>query len=309
MTRLRDAWEHLWFEEATPLSVAATRTIVALHSLWILLSRPDIPSLAGWPSPFLTSVPRATLVRFAIGAPASAEWTLFTILHLALVGAAAGLLSRISCLVAGLLLYHFAPFEELIVGMPHTFFGGLTLPCLALLVLSFAPTPRRGEAPSAEYRWPVALIQLLFTFNYFFAWVAKMRFAHLQWFTAANIRNWAIENWAMSSPPGALHIASSPMFCWLFAIGTFVLELSFPIVVVSKMARRIFVPMALLGHIGIIYTLNIMFPSLPLLLLYVNWDWVTLLLRRTICGQGHPEQDGVRETSKPNQEPDQAVAH
>ena len=47
--------------------------------------------------------------------------------------------------------------------------------------------------------------------------------------------------------------------------------------------------MAFLGHIGIVYTLGITFPSIFLLLLFVNWDWVALRVQRV--SRRHQQRD------------------
>lgn len=266
--------------------------VLALQALWILLSRPDIPRLASWPRPFFSGISKAQALRFGIGLfPESVEWTLFAVLHIALIAVLAGVTRRFVLFSAGLLLYHFAPFEEIIVGIPHTFFGGLTVPMLGLTVLAFAGMPtRRTTEWSPEYRWPVALIQLLFSLNYFCAALAKFRFSRLGWFTAENIRRWSIENWAVTTPPWSLTVASSPFLCWMIALSTLLLETLFPLCVVSRTARRILVPMAFFGHIGIVYTLGIAFPSILLLLLFVNWDWVALRLPG--ASRGDEQTDG-----------------
>jgi hypothetical protein len=281
MTRLKNLWDALWFDESSATMLRATRAILCLQALWLLLSRPDLPDLVSWPHAFFAGRPAAELARFAIGVfPPDVEWSLYRLLHAALLLALSGFMPRLSTAISGLLLYHFAPFEEIIVGMPHTFFGGLTVPTLGLLILSFARQPGEAGVRSPEYRWPVTAVQLLFTFNYFFAGIAKLRFGHLQWFTGGNIRNWAIENWAVTTPPWSLLVADSMVLCWMIAISTFVIELFFPLVLVSRNARRLFVPMAFVGHVGIVKTLGIMFPSAPLLLLFVNWDFVTERLER-----------------------------
>jgi hypothetical protein len=275
---MRTLWDRVWFSDGSAVQFRAVRVILALQSLWILLSRPDIPQLASWPHAFFTAIPTPEL-RFGFGAlPPAAEWMLFAALHAILIAVIVGRWTRPLMAVAGLLLYHFAPFEEMIVGGPHTFFGGLTVPAVGFLVLAFAEVPKNEEW-SPEYRWPVAVVELLFSFNYFCAALAKFRFSGRLWFTATNIRNWVVENWAWTHAPWTLTVAASPVLCWGIAISTLVVEFFFPLVLVSRTARRILVPMAFLGHIGIVYTLGISFPSLPLLLLFINWEWLRAWIR------------------------------
>lgn len=266
-------WERVWFRPAHPLCLTATRMILALQALWILLSRPDLPDLARWPAEFLVLAGRALPARFGIvGLPVGVEQALFVVLHAALVAALAGLRPRVTCLLSGLLLYHFAPFEEVVTGLPHTAFGGLTVPTLGLLVLSFAESPPWRGAPSADYRWPFALVQLLFAFGYFFPTLAKLRFSGPGWFTADNIRYYALGNFAVTGAPLAPWVAQRPLVCRLIALGTLALEGLSPLVVFSRAFAMAFVPAALVFHIGIVLVIGYFFPSLPLLLLLLDWD-------------------------------------
>ena len=266
-------WERVWFRPAHPLCLTAARVILAAQALWILLSRPDLPDLARWPAGFWVLSGRALPARFGIvGLGVDVEHALFLVLHVALLAALLGLRPRLACLVSGLLLYHFAPFEELVARMPHTAFGGLTVPTLGLLVLSFAEAPPWRGAPSADYRWPFALVQLLVAFSYFFPALAKLRFSGPGWFTADNIRYYALGNFAVTAAPLAPWVAERPLVCRLIALGTLALEGLSPLVVFSRAFAMAFVPAALVFHIGIVLVIGYFFPSVPLLLLLLDWD-------------------------------------
>jgi hypothetical protein len=266
-------WERVWFRPAHPLCLTATRAIVSLQALWMLLSRPDLPDLARWPSEFWVLAGRALPTRFGIvGLPLRVEQGLFVLLLVSLLAALAGVRPRLACLLSGLLLYHFAPFEEAIAGMPHTAFGGLTVPVLVLLVLSFAESPPRSGAPSPEYRWPFALAQLLFAFGYFFPTLAKLRYSGIGWYTADNIRHYALGNLAVTGAPLAAWVAERPLVCGAIALGTLLLEGLSPLVVLSPAVAMAFIPAALVFHVGIVFVIGYFFPSLPLLLLLLDWD-------------------------------------
>ena len=278
---VRALWDRVWFSPGSSFTLAVTRALVAAQALWIVLSRPDLPNLAAWPREFWLPVHALTRIRFGLTASLPIEQGLFALLHVSLVAAGLGVRPRLSCFVSATLLYHFAPLEEIIVGMPHTFFGGLTLPVLALFILSFAAVPRSGQAVSPEYRWPVALIQLLFSLNYFLAALAKLHYARGPgWFTGPTIQAYLLGHWSMTAPPWALWAAERPLVCWGIALGTMLLELLFPLAVVSPRAAMLLVPGALLFHIGILMTMRIFFPSLLLLLLFVDWDRLAQWSRR-----------------------------
>jgi hypothetical protein len=273
--RLRAAWERLWFQPASPLGPIAARTILAAHALWLVLSRPDLPDVPGWPAEFWRGVDPLMPLRFGIGlVPVAVERVLFAALHGTLVAALLGIAPRLACALSGALLYHFAPMEEILVGLLYTSFGGLTVPTLGLLVLAFAPAPRRGGALSPEHRWPLSAIRMLLALNYLFPGLLKLRYGGAGWFTAENVRAWILVNYPVTGAPWALALAGSTAACWGIALGTLVLELGFPLVLVSRRAARALVPLALAFHVGIVWTLGYAFPALPLLLLFVEWDAV-----------------------------------
>lgn len=278
--RLAALWERLWFRPASPLGLLAARTLLAAQALWIVLSRPDLPELSGWPREFWRFVDPALRLRFGIAeVPASVEQALFLALHGTLVATLLGVAPRLAALLSAALLYHFGPFEELLIGMPYTSFGGLTLPTAGLFVLSFAATPRRRSDPSPEFRWPLALLQVLFSFNYLFPGLLKLRYAGPGWFTGPAIGDFLVANYFVTRAPWTPWIAGQPAICWAIALGTLVLELGFPLAVVWRRAALVLVPLALAFHLGIIWTLGYFFPSLPLLLLFVDWDRLDARLR------------------------------
>ena len=272
--RLRAWWEQAFFRPAAPLGLRAARVILCGQALWILLSRPDLPELAGWPRAFWGVAPPLLEVRFGIGLPLGVERGLFLLLHAALAACLVGLWPRATALASAVLLYHFAPFEEALVGLPHTSFGGLTLPVLGLAILAFADAPPRTAPPSSEYRWPLALIQLLFVCGYFFPMLAKLRYSGPGWFTGSNIANYALGNWGVTQAPWALWVASHPLAAQAIALGTLLLETLSPLVLFSATFACAFAAVALAFHVGIVLVIGYSYPSLPLLALLLDWDRV-----------------------------------
>jgi hypothetical protein len=274
--RLIAAWNDFWFRPASPAGVVAVRFIIAANALWILLSRPTLPSLFSWPDAFHARIDLFLRIRYAFFlVPPAVEWTLFVLLHVALLCAMFGIRPRASCFVAGILLYHFAPVENMLWYLMGPYFSGLTLPVVALLVLAFAEPPGAAGARSSEYRWPVALIQIIFAGNYFFAAISKARTAGLGWVSADNVRGMAMASLTLETPPPlAERIAASPAACWTIAIVTIVVEWLFILVPFSRIAAAILVPVAFVGHIGIVFVLGIVFLAMPCLLIYVDWEWL-----------------------------------
>src|SRR3954454_793156 len=97
-------WNHFWFRDASPLGIIAVRFILCANALWILLSRPDLPSIVAWPHAFWATVTPLLEVRFLMfNLPVEVETGLFVLLFVALLAAMFGLAVRASCLLAGVL--------------------------------------------------------------------------------------------------------------------------------------------------------------------------------------------------------------
>jgi hypothetical protein len=283
----RLCWNRFWFTPASPLGLMATRVIVAGNALWLLLSRPDTPQMVAWPPEFLTAVDGPLAARFLlVGLPVSAEWALFALAHVCLGTAVIGLFPRASSAAAAILLYHFAPFEQLITGGGALWFQGLTQPILILFLLSFVAPASRTAEWSSEWRWPVAAAQVLFSLTYIWAGVGKLRYSGLAWFSSDRIRDLILAQMSKETlvTPWAAAVAASPLACWSIGGGTLIVELLWPLVLVSGRARAVLVPLAVVGHIGTAGTLGLVFLNLPLVLLFVDWDAV----HRQLVGQGRP---------------------
>jgi hypothetical protein len=143
---------------------------------------------------------------------------------------------------------------------------------LGLAILSFAPRPPRAAPPSPEFRWPLALIQLLFASGYFFPMLAKLRYSGPGWFTGANIANYALGNWGVTGAPWALWVATHPLAAQAIALGTLLLETLSPLVLLSSTGAVVFAAVALGFHVGIMLVIGYSYPSLPLLALLLDWD-------------------------------------
>lgn len=270
---MRPRLERAFFAPAGPSLLRATRVILAAQALWIVLSRPDLPRLAEWPAVFWSGVEPSFLARFAMGPlPLAVEQARFGVLVAALLLTLAGLWPRVCGAVAACLLYQLAPMEEALIGIPHTSFGGLTTPTVGLWVLAFAEAPGTDAAPSADFRWPVTLVRLVCAFGYFFPLLAKLRFSGPGWFTAQNIHDWIVLNQPLTGARWGGVVVESAALCWLVALGTLALELLFPLAALSRGAARALVPAAAAFNVGIVFVLGYAYLSLPLLLLFVEWD-------------------------------------
>lgn len=307
MTRLRsrlaDAWTSIWFQPDTAFNLAAMRVIVATHALWIVLSR-DFASISGL-TDFWMTVPPSRMWRYLLfpGHP-DLERVLQWLCVIALAAAVLGIWPRVACFLAGLLLYHLAPLETIIqTGSPLA--RGLTFGPPFLLILAFSRsadslvlwprkrTPATGAA--ARYGWPRRLIWLLICQMYFFSAYAKLVRTGLDWASVENMRAWFLvfglgltsEN--VTVQPLVRWIADRPAILAAIGAGTLVFEFTFIVALISRIARRILVPVAVLFHVAIALTSAVHIGETWMLLLFVNFEWLRgrlgpLSVRRRAAG-------------------------
>jgi hypothetical protein len=272
-------WEAFWHAPTSTRNLAIARGLLAGTALWVVLSRVDLPSVLAFPAEMWTGVGAARRARFLLGAPLAVERALYAALHATLVAALIGVYPRIACFASGLLLYHFAPFET-VIRSPNPYLRGLTIPALGLLILSFAPVGRafaRGAAgaPAEAPAWPLRLVQVLLCQIYFFAGYAKLVTSGLAWPTAENVRRYLLLlNQGLSGHPASsagYALADVPWACALLGWGGLVFELVFPLVLFSRTARLVLLPLAVLFHVANGVLFRIFFQDVFLLLLFVDW--------------------------------------
>lgn len=277
---MREIWTRFWFAPSSRRQLAVTRILVAAVALWIVLSRYDLPSILLFPEVFWNDVLPERRIRFFLLFGVGTERLLWGMLHGALVATLAGIATRWSALVSGLLLYHFGALEAVLwTGNPYL--RGYTIPSLALLIIaasasggSFARQHEVDE-PSWENRWPVGLIQVLFVQIYFFSAWAKMATTGVAWFESSNIRHYILgldQFLGLAHAPLNLFIADHPALCSAMAGFGVALDAGFPLVFVSDRLRRLILAAAVFFHIANGIVFHIWFQNAWLLLIFVKWD-------------------------------------
>jgi hypothetical protein len=305
---LARCWARFWFEPGSPQNLAAARIVFAVTSLWVLVSR-DFAGISGLPAEFWSEVPASVRWRFLdfAGHP-FLERALERTAAVALVCVIVGVLPRLSCFLAGVLLYHLAPLES-IVWTNSPYARGLTISVLALLTLSFSPcgdcwtllsSSERKQADSAsDYTWPIRLIQVFFVQIYFFSGYSKIFYAGWRWASPSNMRSWMLY-FSEADQTRVFHslgawIAARPVICGVIGVGTLLFELGLFTVLFSKTARRLLIPLVAVFHLGILLSMNLVFLNVPQLLIFANWDRVETWIRtRLRLIKTHPELTGPR---------------
>lgn len=278
---LRRHWDSFWYQPAVPLGLIGARGVVSLQALWLVWSRPDLPEILTWPRGFWAGVNPLVLLRFGIGfLPVGAERLLYGAVSVALLLNLVGLVPRAAGLAAGLLLYHFAPFEDIFSSPIGPYFRGFSVSVAALLVLSFARVPRFRDGASGEYRWPLALVQLLFSFTYLFSGVSKLIAVGPVWASGRNFEGLVLGLvFPEVQAPWAHLFVGRPLLCALGgALGLF-MDFAFVIAVFSRPAARWIVPLVFVLHLLIYEVMGVFFLAMPLLLLFLDWEGLDRWLR------------------------------
>ncbi len=290
---LAQHWNRFWYALGSSTNLAAARMVFGFTSLWVLVSR-NYAGMSGLPSEFWSAVPASARWRYLdFGGHASLERGPQWAAGITLVCAIAGVLPRVSCFIAGMLLYHLAPLET-IIWTPSPYARGLTISVLALLTLAVSPCgdrwalkfaqSRRQAAERGDYTWPIRLIQLFVAQIYFFSGFAKISHSGWRWASASNLRSWLLY-FSEEDQVRVFHtlgpwLAERPLLCQAIGVGTLIFELGFIAVLFSKTARRLLVPLAAVFHVGILLSMNLAFLNVPQLLVFVDWDVVATWLRR-----------------------------
>jgi uncharacterized membrane protein YphA (DoxX/SURF4 family)/uncharacterized membrane protein len=224
--------------------------------------------------------------------PESTINLLQTVWKLSLLLSSIGLFTRINSIIACLVGVY-------LLGLPHNFgkihhFDGIIVLSLVVMALSrcgdscsidqvirkkFHQSYLPAES-SGEYTWPVHMIRLLLSIVFFSAGLAKLRQSGVEWMFSDNFEilliqhtyHLANENPLVSWGP---HLAQYSLLCKMLAIGTIVIELSYPLALFSRPARYILVPGMVLLLIGIRLLMGPTFyPFMICSLFWVPWDRV-----------------------------------
>jgi uncharacterized membrane protein YphA (DoxX/SURF4 family) len=137
---------------------------------------------------------------------------------------------------------------------------------------------RRGHAPAApgwEYGWPVRAARVSLCLVFLAAGLSKLRHSGLEWVTSDHlpllIQAMSLRRWREDGVADAL--APSPDLWRALAILTLVIELAYPLALVSVRARWVLIPSAVAMLAGFAVLMGPRFDTLALLnLAWVPWE-------------------------------------
>ena len=237
------------------------RIVVAAHALWLVASRPCLPVVLDWPTELWAGTPAGISLRYLWLFTPLFEHLLYAALALALILAIFGIATRASCISAALLLYHFAPLEDVFTVAYGPYVRGLTADVLVLAILGFAPPQRR---------WPLTLLRCVVASQYVFSTVSKLHVAGMEWFRGENIRDLAIMLDGLHAAPRAHTIIDHPWLASAVALAWLLISLGMAATPFFRHAAMIVVPLAALAQIAAVPLLGIVFLGAPLLLVFVD---------------------------------------
>lgn len=209
--------------------------------------------------------------------------TLKCLLVVSLIAATAGYLTGSATKVVALL---FLLYEGLVRSFIH--FNHDEMPIVYMLVvLAFTPCGdgfsvdsflgrARTRVGDMVYGYPILLMRILLAWSYFSSGLIKLRVAGFGYFNPDNLPTLAI----MHSLDN-LHATHYRLAFWLprvRGIMTFVVvlvvlwELSFPLAIFSRAARRVILPVGVLFHLGTLFFMNVFFPyHLAAYVVFIDW--------------------------------------
>lgn len=296
--------------EATPGSLGAIRMLTCLVVLVNTLLE-DLSSVAMLP--LETGVPHG-LMRFVYALPigfeqfltnAAALWAFQLITELIVFLGVIGWRTRIVLPLA--VVCHFL-FGGILRDYTFDWHQGW-VPLYLMIVLSFTPCGdgwsvdrlRRvyrgwpvpdADRTSAIYGWSRYMCWVVIAAPYVESGLAKLRFGGLTWFSATNMRNIVYESTLMPREFDwqlALHLAPAPDFVFsLLAVASVVGEVSFGLVLFSRLARRILPIVMIMMHLGILALQKILFLDLMLLqLAFIDFREIRVrVAKRLAVGRG-----------------------
>lgn len=294
LTWLRTRWDALFFDPADARDLAVVRVLFA--GTLLLLSfvyqgdfplwaqvRPwvwdPVPVFRGWP----------------VGGPSSEAvlWLLLWAWRLALGFTTIGLWTRASSVVAAVTGF-------IVLGLPQNFGKVNHHYQLAALCLVVLATSRSGDAWSvdrlrrlarkargpfvrdeattgAEYRWPLALMQVLTVLILWSAGIAKLRSpGPVAWIVTDNLAFTMIRHVYTHRPPFqiGLWLAQWPLLCKALAAGSLALELMAPLLLFLKGRWRMVLLLALAGMmLGFGLVLGVLFLHFVVILCILFLPW------------------------------------
>jgi hypothetical protein len=283
MSDVRSAWESFWFDKEDPSALAVVR--IAFYGFLLLTSwkfwgipRPwaDVPAEFWDPVGLFALLPRPNVVRIDV---------LWPVWHIALGFACVGLFTRAATIVSFLLGLYLVGVSGMFGVLSHT----NHVEIITLGILAAAPCGdawsidalrKSARNPSGDYRWPIQTIRVAVMFVYFSAGVAKLIHSGFRWISSETLAIYVARGnsyyYDYEYPPKggwAMDLVRAGWPVHVMAASTLAFELLFPLAVLSKRARILLVPSAVMMNVCAFFFMGPMFVQLTFLNLLIWLPW------------------------------------
>lgn len=260
MMRALRAWNRFWFEPSPPADLGVCR-LLFFAGLFFFYLPVNFAAWGGVSRSFWMPLPIFASLHLG-PAPSGILEGLATVWRLALVLSAIGLFTRASMAVAAALGFY-------LLGLPHNFGHVYHFDALLVLALVSLACSRAGDAwsvdalmapqparPSAEYTWPIRMVWTLMALVFFAAGIAKLRHGGTAWIASTNMSVILLRSAYHTSDADpitalGLRVASHAWLSRALAAAAVVVELGFITSLISRTARRVFVPAGVALLVGI----------------------------------------------------------
>jgi hypothetical protein len=284
-------WVDFWFEPASPVDLGAFRALYfglsfLYFASWDFSGWGDLPDWYYRPTPLFRLLGLPVLSSGAI-------WALQTAWKVSLLTSALGLATRVSTLTCAALSFYLIGLNQCFGKTHHA--AALSFLTIAILSLSRcgdscsidAWIKRRmsGSEPKAsgEYGWPLRMVWLAMSLIFLNAGISKLRHSGLAWVTtdnmSLNLIEFAIPGLGRPYSSYGPELGRYVPLTQLMAASTLVVELLFPLAMISRRARLALVPSMFLMQVGITLFMGRSF--VPFMFSYLAWvPWSRLVHRR-----------------------------
>jgi hypothetical protein len=202
-----------------------------------------------------------------------------------------GFFTRTNCCLSFLLGWYFLGLDSNFGKVGH----GSVLPVFALAALAFSrcgdafsldsiirrlvskDTRSTGQVRvSAEYTWPIRLIQVLFCLLFMGAGLSKLRNTGIDWIASDNMQNILLLHFYCGHHPvvsWGRYLAQYPLLCQSMAGITILIELFAPLALFRGKFRAIIIPMLFGMQLGIWLLLGVSFFGwMAIYIVWIPWD-------------------------------------
>ncbi|MGB7159366.1 MAG: hypothetical protein WBD40_14965 [Tepidisphaeraceae bacterium] len=288
MTTIARRWEQFWFAPKDALTLGVCRFLFFGLLFWQYFEQRFAPwadvSRAFWQ-------PIWIFEKFHIPVlPGQALLACEIAWKAALACACVGLLTRFSTAAAFALGIY-------LLGLRHNWGKASHDDASTVLILLILALSRCGDAfsldailrrkrraegdplplTSGEYRWPIRAVWLVLAMVFFNSAVAKLRKSGIEWAFSENLAVLMVRLNYFNKPTTdwGIRLANIPAFGHAMGVAAIMVELFFPLVLFSRIARWVLVPAAFMMQVGNKALLGVDFTGFMFAyVFFIDWGWL-----------------------------------